>query len=309
MNYSIDGLNKPNNRDKTTYGSAAELKPRGEHTQEVARGERFTFGDNWNRFLRLLNDDRLSAAQESLKQSLGVERLNGKRFLDAGSGSGLFSMAARQLGAEVYSFDYDPQSVACTAELRERYFSHDPQWTVAEGSVLDTAYLSSLGHFDIVYSWGVLHHTGAMWEALANVAPLVAPGGKMFIAIYNNQGGPSYRWTQIKRLYNRSPRYLGTALVLAIGAYQEIRAALGRVVRLQTPLPFKAWAEAKKTRGMSVWHDLVDWVGGYPFEVAKPEEIFDFYRAKGFNLIKLKTNAGGLGCNEFVFEKVDPLER
>lgn len=136
------------------------------HEQEILRGERFEFGKNWKRFLKLLNTERIAEAEKSLKSMLCVDTLQGRRFLDIGSGSGLFSLAARRLGATVYSFDYDPQAVACTDELRKRYFPQDSLWTVDQGSVLDQAYLQSLGQYDIVYSWGVLHHTGAMWTAL-----------------------------------------------------------------------------------------------------------------------------------------------
>ena len=80
----------------------------------------------------------------------------------------------------------------------------------------------------------------------------------------------------------------------------EGRSALIRLARMQNPLPFQDWADKKK-RGMSVYYDLVDWVGGYPFEVAKPEQVFDFYRQRGFVLRKLKTFGAGSGCNEFVF--------
>ncbi len=89
----------------------------GEHAQEVAGKQRFEFGANWNRFLAVLNDERIAQAEESLKRMLEVDNLQGKSFLDIGSGSGLFSLAARRLGARVYSFDYDPKSVACTREL------------------------------------------------------------------------------------------------------------------------------------------------------------------------------------------------
>src|SRR5919112_3443292 len=125
------------------------------HAIEVGRGERFEFGENWSRFLAVLDDARIRKAEKSLQQMLGVESLEGKSFLDIGSGSGLFSLAARRLGARVHSFDYDPQSVACTRELRRRFFADDEDWKVEEGSALDEAYVRSLGQFDTVYSWGV----------------------------------------------------------------------------------------------------------------------------------------------------------
>ena len=68
---------------------------------------------------------RIEEAKASLKQMLDVDSLTGKTFLDVGSGSGLFSLAAIMLGVKVYSFDYDPQSVACTTELKRRYFPND----------------------------------------------------------------------------------------------------------------------------------------------------------------------------------------
>lgn len=269
------------------------------HAEELKRGERFEFGQNWTNFLKVLDEERIEEAKLSLQRMLGVNRLDGQRFLDAGSGSGLFSLAARMLGANVYSFDYDPKSVACTRELRRRYFSdEDEKWQVHEGSVLDRGFLAGLGRYDIVYSWGVLHHTGQMDVALDNVAPLVDDGGRLFIAIYNDQGGTSQRWKVVKRLYcSGLLGRMATRLVF----YPYF--ATGRFVSdlRHGRNPFTSYGHYRKSRGMSVLHDWEDWLGGYPFEVAKPEEIFDRYRALGFSLEKLKTCAGGLGCNEFVF--------
>jgi 2-polyprenyl-6-hydroxyphenyl methylase/3-demethylubiquinone-9 3-methyltransferase len=265
------------------------------HTVEVARGERFEFGENWRRFLKHLTPERIATAEQSLRTMLDVPDLEGRTLLDIGSGSGLFSLAARRLGARVFSFDYDPQSVACALELRRRYFDGDPDWRVEEGSALDREYIASLGQFDVVYSWGVLHHTGEMWKALENVSALVRPGGFLFIALYNNQGGPSRRWTAIKRAYNRFPLFRGTLLVLSFLRLH----GTGLIRGLLRGRPFQIF-EMDESRGMSLWRDLIDWVGGYPFEVADPGQVFEFFKKRGFHLTRLKTTHG-LGCNEFVF--------
>ncbi len=140
-------------------------------------------------------------AEHSLKEMLDVNDLLGKRFLDMGSGSGLFSLAARRLGAKVQSFDYDPKSVACTKELKKRYYTNDDSWVIEEGSALDEKFLISLGIFDIVYSWGVLHHTGNMIKALNNAMLPVSESGLLFIAIYNDQGISSRAWKKVKKTY------------------------------------------------------------------------------------------------------------
>ena len=271
-----------------------------QHTSEVVSGQRFEFGKNWSLFLQVLNEQRIAEAEKSLAEKLGTSSLQDKSFVDIGSGSGLFSLAARRLGARVHSFDYDPHSVNCARELRRRYFPDDPLWTIEEGSALDTGYLRSLGQFDIVYSWGVLHHTGSMWQALDNVASMVSRGGRLFIAIYNDQGTASIRWTKVKRLYNRLPRGLRFLVVVPSFLVLNWHHLVKDMLLLR---PFQTIRRYGKTRGMSFWHDLIDWVGGYPFEVARPEAIFDFYRARGFTLVRLRTCGGTIGCNEFVFSK------
>ncbi|MFL6334316.1 MAG: class I SAM-dependent methyltransferase [Pyrinomonadaceae bacterium] len=271
------------------------------HSLEVGKGERFEFGANWARFLELLDEDRIARAEQSLREMLEVEGLAGRSFLDIGSGSGLFSLAARRLGARVHSFDYDPQSVACTRELRRRYFTDDESWRVEEGSALDEAYVRSLGPFEVVYSWGVLHHTGDMWRALDNARLPVVPGGKLFVAIYNDTGSQAARWKWIKRKYNELPRPLQAPFAAAVIAPQEAKEALRSLLTGRPGDYVKAWTRYGEKRGMSRWRDIIDWVGGYPYEVARPEEIFDFYRARGFNLTRLKAGGVGLGCNEFVF--------
>jgi len=191
-------------------------------------------------------------------------------------------------------------------ELKRRYFTDDARWQIEQGSVLDREYLRSLGLFDVVYSWGVLHHTGAMWAALDNAAGVVKPSGSLFIAIYNDQGKISRRWLAVKRAYNRLPR--GTRFLVTIPALVHLhwRPAVKDLLRGR---PFASWREVGKERGMSAWTDLIDWVGGLPFEVAKPEAILDFFVERGFQLQRLITCGGSLGCNEFVFVRDQPRER
>jgi 2-polyprenyl-6-hydroxyphenyl methylase/3-demethylubiquinone-9 3-methyltransferase len=271
------------------------------HAAEIASGDRFAFGDNWRRFLDGLDEERIDHAVSSLKRLTGLENLDGRRFLDVGSGSGLFSLAAMRLGAEsVTSFDFDPQSVGCGRILKDRFFPGDPRWRVLEGSILDEPFLRTLGSFDVVYSWGVLHHTGDMWRAIGNLTALVAPSGLAVLAIYNDQGTKSRVWRAVKAAWCKTPRPLRPILFFPIPLLFELRWALGHLLRFRSP--FSRWSGGQG-RGMNPWHDWIDWLGGYPFEVATPEAIFDFFRARGFRLERLTTCMGGHANNEFAFRR------
>ena len=250
---------------------------------------RFGFGRNWQRYLAAADETQIAAAGQSLIDLLGVDDLTGKRFLDIGCGSGVFSQAARRMGAEVCSFDYDKFSVACTAALRGD--DNDSAWRVEQGSVLDCGYLEPLGRFDIVYAWGVLHHTGELRQAMENAMMTVASGGILVVALYNDQGWTSRYWLAVKRLYNANS--VARAAVIAFHApYLLAARALVRAIRGQLALE----------RGMSLWHDMIDWLGGYPFEVATPAEVKAFAELRGFRQLAVKTCGSSHGCNEFVFQ-------
>lgn len=268
----------------------------------TATETRFAFGENWRRFLDTVDAERIAVAKASLAETMQVSSLEGKSFLDIGCGSGLFSLSARQLGATVRSFDYDPQAAACAEHLKAAHFPQDGRWTIGRGDVLDSAFMAGLGQHDVVYSWGVLHHTGAMWRAFDNAANAVKPGGLLFISIYNDQGWASRVWWGVKWLYNKLPPAL------------RFLAVIPSAVRLWGPStvrdflqgrPFATWRKYKSQRGMSPWVDLIDWVGGFPFEVASREQITGFFKERRFSLQNLVSVGSKSGCNQFVFRKAE----
>jgi len=263
--------------------------------------KRFRFGKNWQKFLKHLDNDRIAEAEKSLCVKLQVDDLKGISFLDIGCGSGLFSLAAMRLGANsVYSFDFDLQSVSCAAELKHRFFQHTQKWNIEQGDVLKKEYLAKLGQFDVVYAWGVLHHTGNLWQALENVSASVAPNGKLFLALYTDHGIYSRMWTRIKKLYNQHLIWR-VAIITGFGSYFVLRGLLRDILTFTNPA--RRYREYRTARGMSYCTDLLDWLGGYPFEVSQPGDVLELFRSKGFELIKLKTAGRFHGNDEYVFHR------
>lgn len=262
--------------------------------------DRFGFGKNWKLFLKSLSPERINEAEKSLKEWLNVDSLAGKKVLDVGAGSGLFSLAAKNLEAEVFSFDYDADSVECVQYLKEKFYKGDKKWQIERGDILSKEYLSKFDKFDIVYSWGVLHHTGNMYQAFENIQELVKKDGILYISIYNDQGRKSRKWKRVKKLYNRCPSILRFFIIVPSFVELWFPAFVYDLLRLK---PFYTWKNYASHRGMSPWRDVIDWIGGYPFEVARPEEVFDFFHSRGFELEKMHTEGKGSGCNQFVFKR------
>ena len=255
----------------------------------VSQDARFRFGKNWARFLRHLTEERIADAQESLLETIGEDALAGKEFLDIGCGSGLFSLAAKRLGAKVTSFDYDVDSVKCAQYLKERFYPGDRQWTIIQGSVLDPEFMEKLGRFDVVYAWGVLHHSGDQWKGFAHALSATKPDGRLLVALYNDQGWVSRYWIAVKWLYIHVPLMRPVLIVF----YAPYFIGLRWFVRL-----FRQ--HQVHERGMSLWYDMIDWLGGWPFEVAAPQDVLARGADRGFQATCVKAVGRRQGCNEFI---------
>ena len=261
---------------------------------------RFPFGANWRDFVQQIGTEQIAEAVRSLQQFLELETLNGRTFLDVGCGSGLFSLAARRLGAQVTAFDYDADSVTSTRILRERFAYDEALWRIEQGSVLDRHYIAQLGPHDVVYAWGVLHHTGALCRALYNVHLAVKPGGRLYLAIYHHQGIISEFWRLVKRLYCRGPVGRIAMVSLFYPAF-FIGGLLIDLIHWRDPRA--RFREHKRHRGMSLLHDWKDWLGGFPYEPMRPEAVISFYENLGYRLRQSAPPPIGFGNNQFVFEK------
>ncbi|MFT3735727.1 MAG: class I SAM-dependent methyltransferase [Rhodocyclaceae bacterium] len=259
---------------------------------------RFGFGANWADYIdKNFSDERVEISRKHLLGFLKLDDLTGKTFLDIGCGSGLHSLAAWRSGAaRVVSFDYDSNSVATTKKLRE--LSGSPEnWTVMQGSVLDEKFVDMLPKADIVYSWGVLHHTGSMWKAIENAARCMGPSSVFYIALYSSDvyvdPSPEY-WLKVKREYNVAGPLRKAWMEWCYAWKDSIRGCL-----IRGKSPFAHMRRYKQSRGMSYWHDVRDWLGGYPMEFAGNKETEAFAKSRlNMELIHIKA---GEGNTEFLF--------
>lgn len=272
-----------------------------EDTPQAERSElRFAFGKNWASYIdQNFSEERIAISLQYMLDFLKLPDMSGQTFLDIGCGSGLHSLAALRANARsIVSFDYDPQSVATTRKLHA-YCGSPSNWQVLQGSILDEHFVETLPKSDIVYSWGVLHHTGNMWQALRNTAGRLNADGVLYVALYSSDmhlsPTPEY-WIDLKRKYNRS--WGGKKLWMEVD--YAWNSTLKHVIRKgQSPLEYIR--NYKKERGMSFWHDVRDWLGGYPMEFAGNRETRDYCREQlGLELIHAKAGAPN---TEYLFRR------
>ena len=265
---------------------------------------RFDFGRNWKAFSEnALSEARVEQARRDFRALLVGIPLRGRSFLDIGFGQGLSLLLASAEGAVAVGCDINP---LCTEVLRDNQRRFFPELSartipVVVGSILDDSLVVALrrkaadsraGTYDIVHAWGVLHHTGNMKRAMGVAASLVRPGGNLVISIYARHWS-SRAWRGIKYLYNRAPALLQKLLVWI---FVPIIYTAKWLVTRRNPLG--------QTRGMDFYYDIVDWVGGYPYEFATAEEVTAFFQPLGFVLDRLMAATVPTGCNQFVFRRV-----
>jgi predicted RNA methylase len=269
-------------------------------TQELLEVKsHFAFGENWSQYAQKIDEARIAQAEDSLLRLVGRENIEGRTFLDIGCGSGLFSLAAVRLGCkQLLAVDLDPMSVETTRRTLSLH-ANGGNWDVQNISVfhLDPA---KMGTFDTVYSWGVLHHTGAMYEAVAKASKMVAPKGMLTLALYAKTPFCGM-WRVEKRIYSRAPKWVQKVMEKVYIEVVRLRLALkGESLK-------KRREEYWKQRGMDMYHDTRDWLGGYPYESISPKQAEDYMKTLGFTQVRAFTEACigllGTGCDEYSFTR------
>lgn len=258
----------------------------------------FSFGENWAQYAEKIDQRRIDEAEKSLIRLLGREAVESRSFLDIGCGSGLFSLAAVRLGCRrLVAVDIDPKSVETTRRTLERY-APGANWECRRLSVFDLDPVS-MGTFDVVYSWGVLHHTGAMRKAIAKASTMVAPQGTLTLALYAKSPFCGL-WRVEKRIYSRSPKWVQKTIEKAyLGVVSARLAMKGESLRKRREAYFQK-------RGMDMYHDTRDWLGGYPYESISASEAMSYLRELGFAPLRSFIEPGGIGllgtgCDEYSF--------
>ena len=209
---------------------------------------RFAFGDNWREFSDLVTEERIAESERGLRKLFSHEELAGRRMLDIGCGSGLSMLSALRLGvAQVDGFDLDPKSTETARMLLSRHCP-DHRWTVQQGSILSLR-PDAPADYDLVYSRGVLHHTGDIWGAITKACSLVAPRGLLCIAVYRRTPLCPL-WAVEKRWYSAVPSWI----LRIVRACFKLAFLAGLVGTFRNPYRYVADYQAARGHGVASRH-------------------------------------------------------
>jgi 2-polyprenyl-6-hydroxyphenyl methylase/3-demethylubiquinone-9 3-methyltransferase len=216
----------------------------------------FSFGFNWESYVdMIMNEDIIERHKkdlDSIYKSFNLD-IRGLDVIDIGSGSGLSSVCFERLGAKsITSLDIDKHSYNATLLTKNKFGNGSSKWDVINKSVLD----GIENKYDLVYSWGVLHHTGNMFQAINIASNAVRDGGYFHVALYID--GPTYL-THLKT--------------------KQKFASLDRDEKIDYLLNYLGGSGndwfIPDNRGMMKFHDALDWLGGLPYEVCNPNDLFN----------------------------------
>lgn len=266
--------------------------------------KKFSFWKNWAKFLEKLDEKKIEQAKNYLEKFIWwKDKIEWKTVIDFGSWSWLMSLCFYLLWAKkIVSVDIDNNSLDCTRFLKEKYANNTEKWEIKKWSVLDEQFIKRLWKFDIVYSWGVIHHTWNMWKWLELIEKLVNDNWLLYLTIYNkyNWFPSSDSWLKIKKIYVNSPFLIKKVMYY----WLILENIFMRIIRGQNPVKYIKNYYKNSNRWMDFFRDIEDWLWWYPYEYATIEEIKNFYENIWYKLINLYDSSAWWWCNEFLFAKI-----
>jgi 2-polyprenyl-6-hydroxyphenyl methylase/3-demethylubiquinone-9 3-methyltransferase len=138
-----------------------------------------------------------------------------------------------------------------------------------------------------------------MWEAIIKAASMVAPNGLLVIALYRKTHMDQF-WKLEKRLYAHSPQIVQSVV-------RAVYIAAFRLGKFATGGNFHEYvANYRSSRGMDFYHDVHDWLGGYPYETTLAPEVASKLAGLGFKAERvfarpISSGIFGSGCEEYVY--------
>ena len=221
------------------------------------------------------------------------EGVKGKKVLDAGSGSGMVSIAFAVMGASVTGVDITSKCIE-NGRKRAKAFGVECRFVQSDLTMLDLH-----EDFDIIYSWGVLHHTADAKASFFRLVEHLRPGGEIIIAVYLRTAFSSF-WNFSRVFYQSSPGFAKTAFrrsaSVLLNGYDAVRKALMKKERYML-------------RGTSNEELVNDWFGVPHRTFHTYTEVYEWFREKGLDYRLVNPATGRFkSTSNFVVRGSRPLQ-